>query len=180
MIKEIIVVEGRDDVRAVKEAVEAEIIAVHGFGITKDSFDRIRRAAKERGVIVLTDPDHAGEAIRRRIEEACPGVLHAYINRQDGTKGDDVGVENASADVIRQALLKAKASQVEARQEFTVADLLEDGFMGGAGAKERRQNLGKLLGIGYANSGVLLSRLNHYGISRQEYDQAVERLDEEN
>ena len=31
MIKEVIVVEGRDDITAVKRAVEAEVIAVGGF-----------------------------------------------------------------------------------------------------------------------------------------------------
>ena len=33
MIKEVIVVEGKDDVAAVKKAVDAEMIAVGGFGI---------------------------------------------------------------------------------------------------------------------------------------------------
>ena len=33
MIKEVIVVEGRDDVTAVKRAVDAELISVSGFGI---------------------------------------------------------------------------------------------------------------------------------------------------
>ena len=32
MIKEVIVVEGRDDITAVKQAVDAEMIAVGGFG----------------------------------------------------------------------------------------------------------------------------------------------------
>ena len=33
LIKEVIVVEGRDDIAAVKKAVDAEMIAVGGFGI---------------------------------------------------------------------------------------------------------------------------------------------------
>ena len=35
LIKEVIVVEGRDDVDAVKKALDAEIIAVGGFGINE-------------------------------------------------------------------------------------------------------------------------------------------------
>ena len=33
-INEVIVVEGRDDTRAVKRAVDAETIETHGYGIT--------------------------------------------------------------------------------------------------------------------------------------------------
>ena len=35
-IKEIIVVEGRDDITAVKAAVDAEIVAVNGFSVGKN------------------------------------------------------------------------------------------------------------------------------------------------
>lgn len=177
MIKEIIVVEGRDDVTAVRQAVEAEVIAVHGFGITKETFERIKKAGQERGVIVLTDPDHAGESIRRRIEEVCPGVRHAYILREEGLKKGNVGVENASPDSIRRALERARASSCEARHEFGTKDLLEHGLMAGTDAKERRQKLGKHLGIGYASASTLISRLNNYGISRPEFERAAAALD---
>ena len=48
MIKEVIVVEGRDDVTAVKRAVDAEIIAVGGFGINGNVIERIKRSSKEK------------------------------------------------------------------------------------------------------------------------------------
>ena len=41
MIKEVIVVEGRDDITAVKKAVDAEIIATSGFGINAKIIDKI-------------------------------------------------------------------------------------------------------------------------------------------
>ncbi len=37
-IKEVIVVEGRDDVTAVKRAVDAEMIITQGFGIREETF----------------------------------------------------------------------------------------------------------------------------------------------
>ena len=60
MIKEVIVVEGRDDVTAVKKAVDSEVIPVGGFGINNKVIKRIKEAQKRQGVIVLTDPDFAG------------------------------------------------------------------------------------------------------------------------
>ncbi len=62
MIKEVIVVEGRDDITAVKKAIDAEIIAVGGFGINAKVIERIKEAQKKRkGVIVFTDPDFSLE-----------------------------------------------------------------------------------------------------------------------
>lgn len=176
MIKELIVVEGRDDITAVRQAVEAQVIAVHGFGITRETVELIRRAGQERGVIVLTDPDHAGETIRRRLGELCPGVRHAYIMREEGTKKGDVGVENASPESIRRALERAHATLTEARREFVTADLFDAGLMAGPSAKARRQLLGKKLGIGYASASTLLQRLNSYDISRSDFDEAVRAL----
>ncbi len=86
-IKEIIVVEGRDDVSAVKSAVDAEVIEVNGFAVRKKStLDKIKFAHERKGVIVLCDPDFAGEKIRKTIEDYVPGVKHAYISRKEGTK----------------------------------------------------------------------------------------------
>ena len=68
MIKEIIVVEGRDDVTAVKRALDAELITTGGFGFPKGVMERIKAAQKRRGVIIFTDPDFAGEKIRKKIK----------------------------------------------------------------------------------------------------------------
>lgn len=47
MIKEVIVVEGRDDVTAVKRAVEAEVIAVGGFGINAKVIETNKRSTEK-------------------------------------------------------------------------------------------------------------------------------------
>ena len=47
---------------------------------------------------------------------------------------------------------------------------------GFAHSADRRNQLGKLLGIGYCNAKQFLSRLNHYGVTRDEYISAIEQL----
>ena len=81
MIKEVIVVEGRDDITAVKKAVDAEIIATSGFGINAKIIERIKEAQKRKGVIVLTDPDFAGEKIRS-IKKSKRGKACIYCPRR--------------------------------------------------------------------------------------------------
>ena len=107
-IKEIIVVEGKDDVAAVKKAVSAEVISVNGFGINDDILNQIKTAYERKGVIILTDPDFGGEKIRRTISKAIPNAKHAYIVRDEGIKDGDIGIENASSESIVRALNKAR------------------------------------------------------------------------
>jgi len=174
MIKEVIVVEGKDDISAVKKAVDAEVIAVNGYGINQDSMDKIREAAKRTGVIILTDPDHAGERIRRMIAKRVPDAKHAYIMREEGTKNGNVGVENADKESIIRALENAKAVVEEKILLFSTRDMVYFKLSGAKDSKLRRQIMGKALGIGYGNSSSFLSRLNSFKITKEEFEKAIE------
>ena len=178
MIKEVIVVEGRDDITAVKQAVDAEVIAVGGFGINKAVIDRIKEAQKRKGVIVLTDPDFAGEKIRSIISKRVKGIKHAYIAQEDGIKGDDIGVENATPEVIIEALNRAKVSEEVIEEIYTSEDMFYFKLTGDINSKKRRIMLGKELGIGYGNANQMLSRLNRYKITKEEFINAIEKINE--
>ncbi|GAB6168632.1 ribonuclease M5 [Clostridium carnis] len=179
MIKEVIVVEGRDDITAVKQAVEAEVIAVGGFGINAKVIDRIREAQKRKGVIVLTDPDFAGEKIRSIIAKRVKGIKHAYIAQEDGIKGDDIGVENATPEVIIEALNRAKISEEVVEEIYTPQDMFYFKLTGDATSKKRRIILGKELGIGYGNANQMLTRLNKYAITKEEFVKAIKAIEKE-
>ncbi|WP_123052660.1 ribonuclease M5 [Clostridium sp. JN-1] len=180
MIKEVIVVEGRDDVTAVKKAVDAEIIAVGGFGINKKVIQKISEAQRRQGVIVLTDPDFAGEKIRKIISKRVKGIKHAYISQKDGIKNGDIGVENANPDIIIRALQNAKCEIKEKRVEFNMDDMIYFGLTGTSASKDKRDALGKELGIGYCNAAQFLRRLNNYGIGKEEFIKALNNISEDN
>lgn len=169
MVKEIIVVEGRDDTAAIKRAVDANTIETHGFGIRKETWDLIEKAYNEKGIIIFTDPDFAGNEIRRKLTEKFPKAGQAYLSRKDATKSGDIGIENADPDSIIEALSKAHYTLEEKCEEFTSADLLKYGLSGGAQAADRRDRLGKALGIGYGNNKQFVNKLNKYGITREEF-----------
>ena len=46
-------------------------------------------------------------------------------------------------------------------------------------AKERRDALGNELGIGYGNCAQFITRLNNYGIIKEEFIKAVEKINKE-
>ncbi|MGL4253813.1 MAG: ribonuclease M5 [Fusobacteriaceae bacterium] len=179
IIDEIIVVEGRDDISAVKAAVDAEVVAVHGFSVRRgQNLDKLETAYKNKGLIILTDPDYAGEQIRRAIMSRYPDSKNAYIARDEGTKGDDIGVENARPEAIIKALEAVKSEGVSGNkiEIFSMEDLIDNGLTGGSDAKEKREKLGKILSIGYSNSKQLLSKLNRYNISREDFDRAIQKI----
>ena len=176
MIKEVLVVEGKMDVAAINKAVEADCIITGGFTLNRQTLNNIEQAYKRRGIIILTDPDSAGERIRRFLTKRFPNAKHAFVPKVDATANDDTGIEQASPDAIRTALNKVRLLTFEPKEIFNNADLTRNGLNGSANASERRSKLGAILGIGFANAKVFLRRLNHYGVTRDEFEKAVAKL----
>ncbi|MCI8284290.1 MAG: ribonuclease M5 [Firmicutes bacterium] len=178
-VKEVIIVEGRDDIDAVQKAVNADVIATHGYGISRATIKRIDNAYKTRGIIILTDPDHAGNRIRQRLTEMFPQALQAYISRQDALdKTQDIGVENAKPEVIERAVAAAGRTLTERRAEFDENDMVYYGLAGGADSRALRDRLGRKLGIGYGNAKAFLKRLNNYGILREDLERELSGMSE--
>lgn len=177
-IDEFIVVEGRDDTAAVLAAVDALTIETHGYGIRHETWQVLESAYETKGLIIFTDPDPAGERIRRRLTERFPKAKHAFLEMDDAKKGDDIGIENASPDDIRRALVTLRGPVEEAYDKnpgsgFTMADMDTWGLNGSFGASKRRRALGKELGVGFADAKTFLKRLNHFGVSREEVEEAL-------
>lgn len=179
LIKEVIVVEGKQDIQVVKRSVEAEVIATGGFALNKFTMARIENAYKKRGIIILTDPDSAGERIRRFLSKRFPQAKHAFVPKLEATADNDIGIENASIEAIRTALSKVRTENLNIEMTFSQEDIINNNLSGTGGASERRARIGALLGIGYANAKQFLYRLNAYGVTRQEFDEALRKLEDE-
>jgi len=177
-IKEIIVVEGRDDTVAIQRAVQADTIETNGSAINDEILERIKIAKEKRGVIIFTDPDFPGERIRKIISERVPGCKHAFLPKEEALAKRDkgVGVEYASVEAIRSALQNVYEEMVDLKEDITFEDLLDAGLIGGRLAKERRTRLGKLLKIGYTNGKQLHKRLKMFQISKEAFMTALEQI----
>lgn len=78
-IKEVLVVEGKDDTKQINRAVNADTIETRGSAIDDDTLTLIQKLADQRGVIIFTDPDFSGEKIRKIVAEAVPNAKHAFL-----------------------------------------------------------------------------------------------------
>lgn len=179
-IKEAIVVEGRYDKNALAQVVDGVILETSGFGVFKDeeALALLRRLAKERGLVVLTDPDGAGFVIRNYLKGAIDPaqVKHAYVPDRPGkekrkrTPGKEgkLGVEGMPPDVLLEALRRAGATFEENGGEaapqgrpITKADLYAAGLSGTPDAAERRRALLKRLELPeHLSPNALLQVLN--------------------
>ncbi|EEI71338.1 ribonuclease M5 [Lentilactobacillus hilgardii] len=179
-IKEVIVVEGKDDTKQILRAVDADTIETRGSAIPDETMALIKKIAETRGIIVFTDPDFSGEKIRKTISAEIPNAKHAFITKKQGVpkrSEGSLGVEHASVEAIREALSHVYTEDDQTEELISRETLMKFGLMGYPDAKQRREKLGELLGIGYVNGKQLQHRLRMFGISQQQFLDAVEKID---
>lgn len=184
-IKEVIVVEGRDDTAKIHQAIDADTIETNGSAINNTILAQIQHAQAKRGVIIFTDPDYPGERIRHMIDQAVPGCKHAFLTRNKARakhpEHKSLGIEHATVKTINQALKDVYELTEAKNSDITKHDLIDCGLIGGTHASARRTRLGELLQIGHTNGKQLLKRLNMFDITHAQFIQTIERvLQEEN
>ena len=176
MIKEVLIVEGKMDVAAIDKAVDADCIITGGFTLNRRTLANISAAYNKRGIIIFTDPDSAGERIRKFLTKKFPNAKHAYVPRIEATANNDIGIEQASPESIRTALSKVRTAEINPREEFTAAEMVNFGLAGGVESSSLRDKIGAALGIGYGNVKTFVKRLNSYGVTRAEFLDALDKL----
>lgn len=189
-IHEAVIVEGRYDKIKLSNIIDAFILETDGFSIFKDKkkLTFIKKLALERGIVVLTDSDHAGFMIRNHIAGAVPKsqIKNVYIPDVFGkekrkaapSKEGKIGVEGMSTEVILNAFEKAgvTASKVTCDNPVTTADFFELGLTGGANSKEKRKALCTELDLPeFLSVSSLISCINNM-MSKEEFAVKVKAM----
>lgn len=183
-IQEVLVVEGKDDTANLRRFYDVDTYETRGSAINDDDLERIEKLNDLRGVIVFTDPDYNGERIRKIIMNAIPNVKHAFLNRDEAvpkskSKGRSLGVEHASFEDLQKALSVVLGNFDDDNQfDITKVDLMHMGLLMGNDSRRRREYLGEELRIGYSNGKQLLKRLELFGITLAEVEEAMEKYEE--
>ncbi len=159
-INEVIIVEGKYDKIKLDSVVDAIVIETGGFKIFKDEAMRglIRRYAKERGIIILTDSDSAGIMIRNHLKgitDSSCRILNAYIpeiagkEKRKKTAGKQglLGVEGVKSDIIISALKRCGCTENLSGDVIDKRFLFSVGLSGGKNSAEKRAELCRILGL---------------------------------
>ena len=175
-VKEVIVVEGRYDKNTLSQVVDAVIVELGGFAVfnnrEKQAF--LRKLAKERGIILFTDPDGAGFVIRSRVKGNIPEgrVLQAYVpdiygkekRKRKGGKEGKLGVEGMKPEVLLDALRRAGATIDDENtvkgNSITKSDMMDFGLVGPDSAEKRRALCRRMELPEHLSANALLEALN--------------------
>ncbi|MDK6864089.1 MULTISPECIES: ribonuclease M5 [Nosocomiicoccus] len=167
-IREVIIVEGRDDTRRLNEVFDCETIETNGSAINKRTLDEIEVALNTRGAIIFTDPDYPGQKIRNTILERFPNIKEAFINRNKAkNKRGKIGVENASPEDLKDALKRVVTSAKTEVETITKSDMIDLQLSGQPDSKKRRHHVAEKLNIGYANANSMRQKFNRYNIQKE-------------
>lgn len=182
-ISQAVIVEGRYDKLKLSNFLDTLIIETNGFGIYKDKekLKFIRKLAKKRGIIILTDSDHSGFQIRNYIASGIPKekIKHIYIpdiygkekRKNNPSKEGKLGVEGMSEELLLRLFENAGVSsqKVTADDPVTKYDLFQMGFSGTPDAKENRKKLLQSLDLPeFLSTNSLLSYINS-SMTREEF-----------
>lgn len=177
-VKETIIVEGRYDKIKLSSIVDTPVIDTGGFRIFKDKEKQnlIKRIARQRGILILTDSDSGGFVIRNFLKgfvpESC--IKHAYIPQLKGkekrksevSKEGLLGVEGVADEVIVKAIKNSGAEVLNEsadfkRSQIRKTDLYELGLTGRDNSAYLREKLLKRLELpSYLTTNAMLSALN--------------------
>lgn len=189
-LSQAVIVEGRYDKLKLSGILDAFIVETNGFAVFKDKerMSFIKKLANERGIILLTDSDHAGFMIRNYIASGIPKnrIWHVYIpdvygkeKRKDKpSKEGKIGVEGMTKEILLKALNKANITveQTVNDNPVTTYDLYAAGLSGTPNAKEKRKALLKQLDLPeFLSTGALLSCINH-SMTKEEFEHIIVKL----
>ncbi|AEW05545.1 TOPRIM domain-containing protein [Sulfobacillus acidophilus DSM 10332] len=95
----LIIVEGKNDVRRLRSVVPDTIPIAMTYGIPgSERIEALKKMARHRTVVLMTDADAAGRRIRRMLKEVFPDALDIY------TKPGYNGVEHTPLDYMADRL----------------------------------------------------------------------------
>lgn len=189
-LTEAVIVEGKYDKIKLSNILDAFIIETNGFAVFKDKtkLSFIKKLAKERGIIILTDSDHAGFMIRNYISSGVPKeqIKNVYIpdvfgkekRKNAPSKEGKLGVEGMTKEVIVEALSKAgiTSSKSVCSDPVTTVDFYDLGLTGGAGSKAKRKALCKVLDLPeFLSTSSLISCINNF-ITKEEFYSVCQNL----
>ena len=173
MIKEVIVVEGKNDTRRLQSFFDVETIETHGMSLNRETIELIRQINAQRGVILFLDPDAPGEKIRKKLNEEIPGLKNAFVMKEDARTRKKVGIEHASGEVLEEAL-NHLLTYADVKQSISESEFYALGLSGREDSASLRQLVSEAYHLGKCNGKTLLKRLNLAGIKAEDIRRFME------
>lgn len=167
----VLVVEGSGDAAFLSSFIDCDIVTTNGLDLPADKLAYLGAVSAKKKVIVLTDPDDAGETIRRRIHEKVDCV-DARVDVAKCNRKNKHGVAECEKDEIIKVLKPFFTNVKNNTKQILQKDLFELGI-------ENTQIylfLEKKYKAYFGNKKQFLRCINTLGITKKELSEAVEEF----
>lgn len=170
-IKEVIIVEGQNDINKIQSCIEVDCLKTNGTHLSKKFLQQLIEINNIRGVIVMTDDDYPGRWIRTQIQEQLKTCKHAYVDKKVSSTTKKVGIEHATCETIKKALVDLVQYESES-ESISYAEYIACGFISGQ-SSQLRQKVLQELGLPTMNNKRLFKTLNMMKITKDELERIV-------
>ena len=157
----ILVVEGKEDASYLSNYISSEIVVLNGYDIQDSTINYL----KNKKVILLTDPDDAGIAIRKKLNAVLPTAINVEININKCNRGTKNGVAECDIDEILTKLKAYSVPEKKVDSNIQLSDLYNLGLMSD---KDLREKVCVKLNLGKCNVKTLFKRLQSNGIKLEQ------------
>ena len=188
-----IIVEGKYDQIRLAALTDALILTTEGFGIFNDKEKQafLKKTAREKGLLIVTDSDAAGFQIRNYIKNIAGNadILHVYIpdlygkerRKEHASKEGKLGVEGMPTAALIEALRKSGAfSETDGpapRPEITTADLFAAGLTGSENSAERRRAFLAYCALPARLTGTALLKAMNAFMTKRDFEEKLHEFD---
>lgn len=175
----VIIVEGIHDEMKIKSVYpDANVVITNGSEISQSTLELIKKLSETNEIIIFTDPDAPGEAIRKRITDIVPNAKQAFLRKKDAISKNKkkVGIEHATKEIIVDSLENVYTF-TETNNNISMADLFNLGLNGSSKSQILRDKISEYLNIGKPNAKTFLKRVNLIQISFEELRELCQKLE---
>ena len=165
----VLIVEGKTDVSYLSSFVNALFFITNGYDLDKEKIDFLKLASSKNKLIIFTDPDKAGEEIRKRIKTQINPVFEAKSDRNFKKISGKTGVAELKKEAVIAALEPYVTDQEVTRIDYELSTLIS--------LSENPQETREIIINNYrlmkGNNKFLENQLNILKISRKELEDFV-------
>lgn len=164
------VVEGTHDESFLESIIPGILtISVGGSQMKKDVIDFLVTHQAQFDIILLLDPDYAGENIRKKLSKILDNPIHVFVEQKDAHSSNrrKIGIEHMDPKVILD-ILGNEITQKDFSNQLSLSDLYELGLSGTKDSKTKRKIITDHFHLGHCNSKTLIQRLGWINLSKEE------------
>lgn len=166
-----LVVEGTNDASYISSMYEIEIIVLNGYECPKEELDYLKELSKKTKVLLLTDPDKAGQEIRGKLHQLDIRFTDLNVDISKCQKGNKHGVAECEKEEIHRVFEPFLAQKSNVSLEFSINEVTGLGLN-----KETRNQLCTKFHLGKCNNKKMAQRLNSLGVNKETFLKEVQKL----